>query len=345
VRQEITREYLIGLQSFETEELYRASPSLNYSTLKDIENGPWGLINDRVFAPGKAFEVGDYVDKYFTNRDLLEELYEISEEKIELSPSLETLYEFFLANKIFTPTVDECVTRCRELKLWDSIKYDSKVADRLTKDFFTKLEQASRDSGKIKMTQDQRYQAICAIGNINNSESAMALITEQEGEFIIPQFKWEFEMIINGHIRLFRVMFDWIKFNAITHKITGIDLKTGAKPSHKFIEQFLDYRYDVQGILYYFGIMALRKQYFPDWEKCTPEDFKFLYTPKIDNRKPIIVPLTETFIRQNDEYIYNNGKRFYGISKLIDDADWYIENEVFNQHRIIAENDGIVKIL
>jgi hypothetical protein len=236
----------------------------------------------------------------------------------------------------------------RALRLWSSIKDDEKILSRITDDFHVKLQQTEFDSGKIQMTADQHLQALNSINNICNNVKAIELITEEndndEEVILIPQFKWEFELTINGHKRSFRVMYDWLKFNITTKKIIGIDLKTGAKPSHKFGEQFLDYRYDVQGILYYFGLLALLKTHFPEWTKCTPEDFKFLYTPKIANREPIIVPLTERFIRQNENYIYNKSDKMYGIAKLIDDADWYIENQCFDRHRLLAENDGVLKI-
>ena len=340
----ITREYLIGLQSFETEEAYRASLSLNYSTLKEIPNGPWCLENDKVFKRSDAFEVGDYVDKYFTDRDTLPELYELEKSRIELPASLNELYLSFLGEEIYNPQMSDCILRCKKLGLWASIKDDDKLAARITKDFFDKLTQASEATGKIEMTQEQQYQALCAIANIANNSNAIKLITESDGVFIIPQFKWEFEMVINGRIRKFRVMFDFLKFDTINEIIEGIDLKTGAKPSIKFKEQLIEYRYDVQGILYYTGMMALRKAYFPEWKKCTPENFKFLYTPKRACRMPIIVPLSEKFIYENGDVLYSDKGNQPGIWKLIDDADWYLENQIFNEPRLLAENNGIVNI-
>lgn len=341
---EITREYLTSLQSFETEEAYRASPSLNYSTLKDIPNGPWCLINDKVFAPGKAFEVGDYVDKYFTNRDLLEELYELSKPKIELPESLMNLYGWMASKNMYEPTIEECIVECREAGLYASVKDDEKLKSRFTDDFFNKLKEIPLSTGKIQITTDQYAQAISSIDNIQNNEVASRLIAEGEGEFLIPQFKYEFELPVNGHMVKFRIMLDWLKFDTINKKIIGIDLKTGAKPSHLFHEQLFEYRYDLQGILYYYGIMALRKAYFPDWTVCTPEDFKFLYTPKRPNRQPLIIELTERFIRQHEYSYYYKGVKVDGLAKLIEDADWYIENQVFDKHRIIAQNNNTVTI-
>lgn len=341
---EITREYLQSLQSFDTEEAYRSSPSLNYSTLKKIPDGPWCLVDDRIFTPGKAFEVGDYVDKYFTNRELLNELYELSKPKIELSESLMVLYDWYISEKIYEPSMDDCIKTCRGLGLWASIKDDEKLKSRITEDFFKKLKEIPDASGKIQMTADQYAQAINSIDNILNNEAASKLISEGEGEIIIPQFKWEFELPVNGHMVKFKIMLDWIKFNIIEQTITGIDLKTGAKPSHLFHEQLFEYRYDIQGILYYFGIMALRKMYFPEWKICTSNNFKFLYTPKKANREPIIVSLTDRFIKQHQDSYYYQGKKVDGISKLIDDADWYIQNQIFDRHRIIAQNNNLITI-
>jgi hypothetical protein len=297
-----------------------------------------------VFRQSKAFEVGDYVDKYFTDRDILEELYELEKPKIELAASLQLLFNAFVDAENYEPTMEQCIEMVRIIKIWDNIKKDELLNPRITEDFFKKLKEVPEASGKIQMTVDQHAQALSAIGNITNNSYAMNLITESEGVFLIPQFKFEFEMNINGHPMLFRIMYDFLRFDTINKVITGIDLKTGAKPSIKFGEQFIEYRYDVQGILYYTGMMALRKMYFPEWNKCTPENFKFLYTPKKANRMPVIVSLSEKFIYENGDILYSPKGNKSGIWKLIDDADWYITNEVYNEPRLLAENNGQVSI-
>lgn len=341
---EITREYLKGLQSFDTEEDYRSSPSINYSTLKDIPNGPQCLVAEHRFKRSSAFEIGDYVDKYFTDRDALDELYEQTKPKIELSDSLEILYNAFVDIGCYEPTLDSCVLVARDCKLWTKMG-DEKIKERITDDFFKKLKEAIEDTGKIKMTTDQHLQARYAIENILLNDYAIDLITEKENEIIIPQFKYEFDMPIeNAEPLTCKIMLDFLKFDIANKKIYGIDLKTGAKPPHRFGEQFVEYRYDIQGILYYFGMMQLRKKYFPDWKKCSPKDFLFLYTQKRIDTAPVIVRLTDEFVRDSCETLYANNLELPGIGKLLDDTSWYLANQYFDSHRIIFENGGILNI-
>lgn len=333
----LTKEYINSLQSFESESAYRGSTSLNYSTLKKIPDGPRCLTEESSSGPNKAFEIGNYVDRYFTDHDSMLEFYEMEKPKIELNASLEVLYSHFdVVKKNYTPSMEECVAEARKLKLWDSIKDDEKVKSRITDEFFTKLKQNEERSDKIQMTSDQFAQATFAIANIETDEDASRLIAESDGIISFSQFKWEFDMITpSGRVRKFRVMYDKIFFDESKREIYAVDIKTGGKESHKFVEQFIEFRYDIQGILYYFGLLALRKAFFSDWNKPKPENFKFLYSPKKPNRTPIIVSLSDTFIGIHGEQLTYNGQSQDGIFKVIDDADWYIENQEFNRHRIL----------
>jgi hypothetical protein len=341
----MNREEIESLQLFKTEEAYRESPSLNYSTLKNIPDGPWCLVLESRKHSGGALDVGNYVDKYFTDRENLELYFDRSKPKIELNASLEALLQLFLMVGVYEPSIDDCVLKCRENGIYGSLVDVEKLKAKFTSDFFEKLKRASLPSDKIELTSDEYDKALSAIENIKSNPIAMEIIEEHEEEIVIPQFKWEFELELEGSIkRKFRVMYDLLKFNFSKKKIYATDIKSGTKPAYKFAEQLIDFRYDIQGILYYVGLMALRKKYFPDWEKCDPQDFKFIYSPKKSNRECIIVPLSEKFIRDNSESIIYNGKAYDGIWKIFNDANWYIENQVFDKHRLLAENNGIVSI-
>jgi len=343
----INKQYLEGLQSFKTEGEYRDSPSLNYSTLKRIPEGPQCLVEEKIEHARDAFAVGNYVDRWFTDNNSINDIYELEKPKIELNASLNVLYSFFIESGeiIDVPSLDTCVEVARQLKLWDSIKDDEKIKTRITDEFFNKINQYNEKSNKIQLTEDQYAQAQSSIQNIEKNEDALKLISEKEDQFIIPQFKWEFEMIVpSGRIHKFRVMYDLLCFDIKNGTISAIDIKTGAKESHKFGEQFLEYRYDIQGILYYFGLLALRKQHFPNWDNIKPSAFKFLYSPKKSNRSPIIVSLTDTFIKMYGDLLNCGNKKQDGFFKILDDADWYIENCIFDKHRIIAESKESIEI-
>lgn len=343
---EITKEYLNSLQSFDTEEGYRSSPSINYSTLKEIANGPKCLVAERMELTSDAIVVGNYVDSWFTNPEMVNELYEIAKPKIELSDSLEILYNSFAEEKNYNPEMSECIARCRELKLWNSIVNDEKLATRITDDFFRKLKDQESDTGKIKLTADQLAKATNAINNIMQNGPASELISENDRVLMMHQFKWEYEIgpLDSGRSMKVRVMYDMLKFDIENQRIIGIDLKTGSRPSHMFTDAFFDFRYDIQGLLYYIGIMALRKKYFPEWTRCSPEDFKFLYSPKIVNSMPIIVSLDDDFMNQYSQKFSYKGKDYKGLQELLNDADWYIANQEFENHRMLVENNCKINI-
>lgn len=343
---EITREYLQSLQSFETEGEYRSSPSINYSTLKELDNGPRCLTAEGREFTGDAIVIGNYVDAWFTDKEKLKDMFEVEKPGILLKDSLDVLCKSLMADEMYSPTLDEAVARAKELGLWTNVKKDDLYRTRITQDLFDKLKIESEKSDKTRLTVDQLTKATYSIDNITNNESTMELISEGEDEIVINQFKWEFEMTMDsGRARKFRVMYDKLKFCLKTKEIIGIDIKTGIKPSHLFGDSFFEYRYDIQGILYWFGMMAFRKIYLPDWELPDPENFRFVYSPKYLNSKSAVIKLDRKFVEYaaEGEFTYK-GKTAPGAWSLMNDADWYLENQEFETHRVLAESNYVVNI-
>lgn len=339
------RQRLLSLQSFETEEAYRASPSLNYSTLKLIPDGPQCLVADHYEKKGSALTIGDYVDKYFTDRDLWRETYDVERRSIKLSDSLELLLDSFVKEKNFKPSMDQIYPRSRELGLW-TLFSRQKIEERIPSEFFEKLKLIETSDSKIMLSASEYDKAMNAIGNIKRSNKAMALITEDDDSIVIPQFKFEFDFQLkNGHVRRFRVMFDFLKFLINARRIIGIDVKSGSVPAMRFGHQFLEFRYDIQGQLYSLGMQALVRDHLKDWVMPRLSDFKFLYSPKLNDSTPIIASMSGEFPKYYNYIVPHNGKNMYGFRRILDDADWYLTNQEFENHRIIAESGNEVDIM
>jgi hypothetical protein len=338
----IEKDQLLTLQSFDTEEEYRASNSLNYSLLKDLVNGPKALTEERSLRPSSALQIGSFVDMYYTNREKLYDVFSVDKPKIKLSDSFEQVYNHFANIKQWNPSAEEIVSVCKTLGLFAKMS-DDVIKERIPAGLLEKLNNTQRTGGKILLSPDDNSKCFQAIDNIDSCSEATDLITELEGEIILHQFKLEFPLTLDsGRIRMFKVMLDFIKLNFNTLEMFGMDLKTGARASHKFYDQFVEYRYDLQGILYYLGLLALRtmirERFGIKFGKPTSSNFKFLYSPKMQSQLPIIVSMNDDWIRLNGgEYFEHKGVRYPGFWKLVNDADWYIDNQEFSNHRVIAE--------
>ena len=339
----IEKDQLLTLQSFDTEEEYRASSSLNYSLLKDLVNGPKALVEERSLRPSSALQIGSFVDMHYTNREKLYDIFSVDKPKIKLSDSFEQVYNHFANIKQWNPTTEEIVSTCKLLGLFAKMS-DDVIVERIPAGLLEKLDNAQKTEGKVLLSPEDNSKCFQAIDNIDQSEEATTLITEGNGEVILHQFKLEFPLTLDsGRVRMFKVMLDFIKLRFNTLEMFGMDLKTGARASHKFYDQFVEYRYDVQGILYYLGLLALRtmirERFGVEFEKPTSRNFKFLYSSKMQSKLPIIVPMDDDWIRLNGgEYFEHKGVRYPGFWKLVNDADWYIENQEFSNHRIVVEN-------
>lgn len=340
----ISKEEILSLQSFSSEEEYRQSSSLNYSLIKELQNGPRALIEESRDKSSSAFDVGTFVDKHFTDKENLYNIYSIDKRKIVLTPSLETLYDHFAKRGEWNPTDEEIISACRSIGLFEKMVDEAKILAKIDDNFRNKLKNTRDTIGKKLLSEEEYLKSMYSIENIENDPTAMELITEHDGEMVLNQFKIEFPIKLeSGNVRKFRVMIDITKINFNTMQIYGTDVKTGKRNSWNFYDQFIEYRYDIQGMLYYWGLLALRRlineRFGIELISPSSNNFKFLYSPKIQNRMPIIVPMDDDWIRTNGgESLYYNDKVLPGCWKLMNEADWYISNGEFKNHKIISES-------
>ena len=334
---EVTREMIESLQSFSTEGEYRSSPSLNYSLLKEIPNGPRCLAVERSPIDGPAIRIGSYVDTYFTNRENISNLFYVESEEISLTDTILRLYNSLVETGDFNPTMELVLNRCAEIGAYASIVDKSKIEARIPSELFKKLRQKGVSNGKTVLTKSEYSQALNSISSLASTPSVHAEIMEGEGQIIIDQFKYEFSLKIPNvdRSRKFKIMIDKLKFDNKRKLVTGIDIKTGEARPLDFGEQFMLRRYDLQGILYSIGIQHLMRELkLNDWTY----EFKFIYLPKISGLPSICVKTGAEWCNRSLESVSYNGKTYPGFMQIIRDADWYIENQEFSTNRVLIEN-------
>lgn len=338
----ITKEQLLSLQSFATEEEYRESSSLNYSLLKDLIRGPAALVTERSLRASSALSVGNYVDKYFTDRENLNNFFSV-DRKVKFPGLIQVLFDHFIAQEIYEPTSEEIISTCRALGLYEKVTDEQKILTKIPESFHEHLKSKRDSLGKVMLTADEYTQSLNAIANIEQCPQAVDLLRENEDEIVLYQFKIEFPLQLeSGNIRMFKAMLDHLKVNLRTLEIFGTDIKTGARHSHKFYDQFIEYRHDIQGIVYYWALLAIRKlileRYGVTLVLPSSENFRFLYSPKMRNKLPIIMTLDDKWIKLNGgEYLTHNGVNYPGCWRLINDADWYISNSEYQNHIVVAQ--------
>lgn len=339
----MTKEDILSLQSFESESDYRESSSLNYSLLKDLVNGPAALIQEKTSQGGGALQVGSFVDKYFTAKDEFYSTYSI-EKKTKLSDNIQILFERFVSEENWEPTDQDIISKCKELSLFSNIVDEVKLLSKIPESLRENLTVAKSNVGKILLNEEEYVKSMNSIKNIEDDSDSLSLITESDDVIIIPQFKIEFPILLdNGNTRMFKVMIDILRIELSTMEIKGIDIKTGKNQSHKFLDQFFDFRYDIQGSLYWMGLLAIRKaildKFGIEFKMPSAKNFIFLYSPKYPGKLPLIMSMCDDWIKKNgnDSFEYN-GVKYHGIWGLMNDADWYLINQEFSNHRIVVEN-------
>ena len=132
-------------------------------------------------------------------------------------------------------------------------------------------------------------------------------------------------------------MFDRLVVDHINKKIYPLDIKTTGYPEEQFEHSVLKWRYDIQAELY---TDVLKKvistdEYFKDFQVMA---FEFIV---INVR--LLNPIIWVYDKENlTAKLQANNITHY--TKLLEDASWHIDNNVYTMSKETYENDRLRKI-
>lgn len=305
--------------------------NLSYSKISDFDrNGPQALIRkSENFNSG--IKIGSIIDEYVYNRENFFNKYFISKSPKPKGQFL-ILSEIIIERFKEYPSLEDLCNIVKEFNLFANIKKEDVLINHLNNvEFLNYLKEYYENSNeKIFINQDEYNEAKLANVVLKSSENSKAYFDKKIDiyngiKFSVKYKKFNFIGVI-----------DQLNIDHKNKTVQTIDLKTGKGSCKAFFKSFLDYRYYFQSSIY-----SLAKEEILDFFKIqdyTFLPFKFLYY-SISENKTAVFTVKDDSIFFKDFKINNNEIR-KGIDTVLDEIDWHIQNQIFDQTKIDYELKG-----
>ena len=320
------------------EPTYRNDNALSYSKLSQFfRNGPKALIStEKVDTPSLRF--GSLVDCILTAPEEFDDRFYVADID-KFSDTIRKIVEDFSSDKLCNYDSLEEVDDDASLFYLNKHEYQTNWKDRtridkfilLGSDYYTVLKYST---GKIVISPKELEEAQQCVQTLKTHPFTYQIFDCNEDEEIFYQLKFKTE--IDGIP--FRFMMDICKLNHKDKWILPIDLKTTGKSSEEFEKSFLDWFYWIQGGSYSAGLNIIKNSddYFKDFEILP---FQFCVINK-NELNPLIWEM------DNFETIKFTVEK-YGCNwrRLLDNANWHLQNGKFDYSRKSYENKGVNPIV
>lgn len=131
-------------------------------------------------------------------------------------------------------------------------------------------------------------------------------------------------------------------------EIHPIDIKTTGNSVFSFDSSALKWGYHWQAAFYssalYWLINKSNDKYWNKLKDYRILQFKFIVESSKYPGMPLIYECSEKFLRGGIDGFFNNGKWYKGFIELIDEYNWYKENNSWDYEKSVIENEGIIKL-
>lgn len=320
---------------------YRADTTLSYSKLSQFfKNGPKALIsNEKVDTPSLRF--GSLVDCVLTAPEEFDDRFYVADID-RFSDTIRKIVEWTSSS---TEVQRDSLSDFGEMLLvpLDEFEYQTnwKPETRIKKliemgsDYYTVLKYST---GKIIISPQEFSDAQQCCQTLRTHPFTYQIFECNENEEIFYQLKFR-DNVFGVDVR---IMTDLIKVNHKEKKIYPYDLKTTGKNEEDFEKSYVDWNYSIQKGLYSRVLVQKIKNddFFKDYDLMS---FKFIVINK-NNLCPLIWDVGSDEMDGCNDY---NLQKKLGInwSKLLEDANWHLQNGKFDYSRKSYENNGCNPII
>lgn len=317
------------------------SKFISYSLLKSFdEHGPKALIQ-RMNPSSKGIDFGSKLDDFISlSKEQFNEKYIISQ--LKLDNAYTEFAEIIVEHKIDVSVIDDNVLK----KLYnlsienDLFKRITKEESRLqkinNKELFEYVNFLYSNEGKELITPSEYTTLLqCQMSLFTHKSTKKYFNFNKEGQEEIYQLKMIYPFS-NSKLKLY---LDKVNIDHNNKTIQGIDLKSGSVNTDNFMTNFFKFKYYFQGGIYQKGLEIYRDEKYPDY---TLLPFKFIFLPTFNINNPKTFVLTDKWIDAAwNGFTTNSGYKYKGIIELVDEIEWHIKNQVFNESKEFYLNDEI----
>ncbi len=325
------------------------SNNISYSLLKSFdEHGPKALIQ-RINPSSKGIDFGSKLDdfislpkdefnkKYLIVQNILEgDLFKLAEiivniENVNIDTFINDKHNL---NQVVHPRVQIINQLAINADLFRRIKKDeTRIKKFDNPEFYEFLEFLYNNKDKEFITPDEYSELLKYQQILFNHKCTKQYFNCGDDIEEIYQLELHFEY--KG--RNIKSILDKLIINHKNMTIQPLDLKSGNPTSKEFMHNFFKYKYYLQGSIYEKSIQNWIKN--SQYYSYTVLPFKYIYISTSDYTNPKTFILTKKWnMAAWNGFTTNSGYRYRGIDELIDEINWHIKYQVFNETKEFYEN-------
>lgn len=310
---------------FNDDEFHTLTDYLSYSKIVKLNKDPVNIQ----FTPTKNMDFGNLVH-YLLSGQNFEDKYFVMPSNGPTEKMLEVVNQYVLISEL---NEDESLDNDKLLISRVCVDYNNKLKD----DTFLKQIHVFRDYinlrlyNKLKIcVTDEEYSQACKI--------ILAIQISPTTSFMFDTERYEIhnevQFVSHTIFGKFKGIKDLVLIDKIQKTIQCIDLKVISKPYYEFEDSYYKYRYDVQQMIY--NIDNVEKSI---ESELKPLPTMFLLAEKDLAHDPILFHMNG--LSPEIDVCYK-GETLMSINKMIENAKWYMENDVRFTKDVI-ENNFILK--
>jgi len=323
---------------------YYEVDAVNYSSLAAIAIGPqyYKSRNDDNSEDKEHFIIGTCVDILLTEPESFDSKFAVDtlEEFTNFpTPQMKKYVEIFIETGS-SEKAYELVGFKKSNILAVIDKYEAEGKD-YAEYLLKKKEFNDKNKDKKILTKEQYSKCKSIADSLKNNKFTKKYFCESTKEIeVINQLELYWSMLGTN----FKCKLDKVIIDHVNKTVQPIDIKTTGKHTSKFMESFINFRYDIQASIYYQGICDYiwkksenLKGYSILPFKFIVESTKYIGTPLIYNVNPRIID------QAYEGYFYRNTE-MVGWHTLLKELEWHKEYNVWDYSRKVFENDGQVEV-
>lgn len=189
--------------------------------------------------------------------------------------------------------------------------------------------------------------------DVTNAEN---IVSELKNNFVtsgifnlVESDRWEIlnQLQIEGYYvqgHKFKSMLDRVVVDHKNKIIQPYDLKCTWSVENFYEEYYLYRRSYIQAYLYYHACLSLTKDENSKYYGYSVDYLKFIVCDSINYMNPLIYVMLEKNMKDAEEGFIHKGRTYPGVSSIIDDLNWAIEQNIWNISRDNFNTNGITTL-
>ncbi len=323
-----------------TESEYRGLPMPSYSLLKKLDDSGPRSVNRKHVLDSEAIDFGSLLDcrllcpSEFNNKFYFDATEKPTGQVLDLAD-----YIFNNVPDVVSEDNDELdiltVNKISsDLNLFGSIKDLDKRIAKFNNDLFWNYLKAKQDAaGKIVFTPDTLQEVNDAEQILKTHPKTAHLFTPTKGVEVMTQVMIVSE--VSGIVT--KIMIDYLRIDHNNKVITPYDLKTTDVRQANFPQHFKKMKYYLQGGLYKLGLINYCRDVLQIGYAI--DDFKFIVYSRSDKYPFIWNMGYDWHLMALNGFIGDNGQYVKGLYKLLEEYQFYVENDFYEIDKCFVENE------